>query len=179
MRLRRLLAVPAFAAAMVVAQAAGISPAHASVTDMACNYDFVTFNACLSFQAADQENYLTAHAGLDAFMSQVDAQQDAATPPRAWLYGRVGNTNRFIGELTLVPGWPAAGPGGLGAEWSGTFYRGNLNVTSGDDQLFAVVAYYSQRDGVWVQHNTGVVHGEFAPTSGGGGGGGGCVIVCP
>jgi hypothetical protein len=184
MKLPRFFAVAAAAGAMVLAQAVGISPAHAAVGDLACNYDYVNFNACLNFQGTGQLNYLTAHVGLDVFMSQVDAQADITTPPRALLWAHVPNhSDRFIGELSLLPGWPAAGTSGFGAEWSGTFYQGDLNAnTSGEDQLYVVTLYYDQAHShSWVSHNTGTVHGEFVPivdNEPGGGGGGGCLRSC-
>ena len=85
---------------MVLAPAITGSAAHAAITDLACNYDYITFNACLHFAGTGQENYLRANIGLDAFESLADAQQDALTPPRAWLYGRDNNGNvRFIAEV--------------------------------------------------------------------------------
>jgi hypothetical protein len=182
MRLPRFLAVGAMAGAMVLAQVVTSSPAQAAISDLACNYDFVNFNACLHFEGTGQVNFLTARIGLDVFESQFDAQQDVLTAPRAWLYGHDRNGNvRLIREVPLSPGWPAVGANGFGAEWSETFYRGNLNTnTNGDDAIYAMLVYYHQNQGAWITRYTGTVHGDFAPVvEPPPGGGGGCLRVCP
>ena len=178
MKLSRLLAIPAVAGAMVLAQTVGISPAHAGFDDLACNYDYVHFNACLNFQDAGETNQVTAHVGLDAFMPEWYAQAIVAhgAQVRAWLWGDDGGNDHFIAELTVMPGWPAAGPSGLGAELSAAnLYRGDLDEDPYDeDEIYAVVSYFDPSQGQ-VTYRTGTVHGEFAPM---GGGGDGCLVAC-
>src|SRR6266496_2884544 len=145
MRLSHLLA--AIAGAVLLAQAAAIGPARADVGDLACNYDYVTFNACLNFQDLGEPDALNAHVGLDA----------------------------FIADLDVMPGWPAAGADGLGAELSASVARGQLNVNaSGDDAVYAIVSYFDYHTGSVKVFRTGTVHGDLGPT----GGGEGCLQVC-
>src|SRR5690348_1553542 len=117
MKLSRLLAAPVIAGVMVLAQAAAISPAYADVHDVACNYDDVTFNACLNFQNVDAST-LNAHVGLDAFMPERYAQEimSYGAGVRASLWGVANGHDQFIADLTIMPGWPAAGPDGLRSE---------------------------------------------------------------
>jgi hypothetical protein len=190
MRLSRLLAAAASsAAAIVLTLAVGAAPAKAAITDPHCNFDFITFNACLRILPTGVLNEFTPHVGLDALMSQQSAQEiiNRGANPRAWLYGEDGDTDTLLLQLTLVPGWPAAGPTGLGAELHApNVHTSVLNEDRGSndqDELYAVVTYW---DGVLHEHKTfttGLLRGEFTPIviiddGGGGGGGGGCVRTC-
>jgi len=183
MKLSRLLAAPAVAGAMLLAQAAGISPAQASTGDLACNYDFVTFNACLHFTNTGL-NQWRAHVGLDQVMSQQYAQEivNHGAAFRATLWGDDGGGKRqFLANMTVAPGWPAAGPDGLGAELIADLPASTLNedTAGGDeDEIYAIVSYFDFHNGGTISHPTGTVHGQFAPVSEGGGGGG-CLVVCP
>ena len=183
MRLR-LLAAPAIAGALVLAQAVGISPASASVTDLACNYTVGSFNACLNFTPAqDNTDDLIAHVGLDLY-TQFGSQYGAF---QAALYADVNGPDLFIGYLNLSPGWPAADSQGVGVELTRGFGRAyNLNVNLGGDESFYAVIFYDDPFGNRLSKRTGTVHGEFAPSTGGndgggggGGGGGGCFADCP
>jgi hypothetical protein len=116
-------------------------------------------------------------------MSQTYAQEiiNYGAQFRAWLWAGHGSNNHVVTEMTVMPGWPAAGPSGLGAELlAANLYTGDLNEnTSGEDRLWAVVSYFDYHIGQNVVHNTGTVHGEFIPyTDTGGGGGGGCLRAC-
>src|SRR5215831_1703787 len=106
MRLARLLAIPAIAGAMVLALTVTGSPAYADVYDMACNYDYVTFNACLSFHATDDVNTLNARVGLDAFMPERYAQEIVAYGAgfRATLWSDDNGHGTFIADLAITPG---------------------------------------------------------------------------
>src|SRR5262245_32249686 len=62
--------VTAMAALGIVVAAAPSQAATASaVTDLACNFDFITFNACLNF-TEPVVNSMDVHVGLDAKMPQ-------------------------------------------------------------------------------------------------------------
>jgi len=189
MRLSRLLAATASTvAAMVVTLAVGATPANAAITDPHCNYDFVTFNACLRILPTGVLNELTPHVGLDAFMPQRYAQEivDFGADFRAQLWGEDGDTDTFLLNLTIMPGWPAAGTGGLGAE----LHAPNVDTSvlnedkNDEDELYAVVSYFDFHTGERKVYTTGILRGEFTPVviiddgGGGGGGGGGCVRAC-
>jgi hypothetical protein len=180
MRLSRLLAVPAAVGIMVLAQIVGIGPARAATTDLACNYDFTTFNACLDFTHTGLNEW-RAHVGQDAFMSQRYAQEivDNGAGFHATLFGDDNDGQRhFLANLAIMPGWPAAGPDGLGAELSANLSSTTLNEDgNGEDEIYAIITYFDYHRGVPVEHTTGTVHGEFAPVTEGGGGG--CIVVCP
>src|SRR3954453_453668 len=111
MRLSRILVAPAAAAVLMLAQLAGGSPARASTDDLACQYDYISYNACLHFTNTGL-NQWQAHVGLDAFMSTTHAQeiirQGAALHGSLWGYDRNG-TLRHLADLTVAPGWPSAG----------------------------------------------------------------------
>jgi len=180
MRLSRVLAAPAAAGIMVLAQAVGIGPAQAATTDLACNYDFSTFDACLNITPVGL-NQWNVHVGLDAVMSQRNAQEiiDNGAVFRATLYGDDGGGRRqFLTSLTLMPGWPAAGPEGLGAELSANVPGSILDEDKNDeDEIFAEISYFDFHKDKVVKYVTGTVHGEFAEVTEGGGGG--CFVVCP
>jgi hypothetical protein len=122
MRLHRLLAGPVIAGLMVLAQTLTVGSASAAVTDPACNYDFVHFDACLYFTGSGELNVLIAHAGLDERMAQASAQEIVASPGSVWgsLWADDGGNGRdhWIADLSVDPGWPAAGTDGLGVELS-------------------------------------------------------------
>ncbi|SRR6266581_4438153 len=175
MRLSHLLA--AIAGAVLLAQAAAIGPARADVGDLACNYDYVTFNACLNFQDLGEPDALNAHVGLDAFMPERYAQEIVSYGAgfRASLWSTANGRDQFIADLDVMPGWPAAGADGLGAELSASVARGQLNVNaSGDDAVYAIVSYFDYHTGSVKVFRTGTVHGDLGPT----GGGEGCLQVC-
>ncbi|WP_433293699.1 hypothetical protein ACQP2F_31270 [Actinoplanes sp. CA-030573] len=180
MRLSRLVAAPLAAGILMLAQLAGVGPARAAATDMACNYDHISFNACLDFTHTGLNEW-RAHAGLDAAMPQRYAQEiiDYGAGFRASLFGDDHGTGQFLADLTLMPGWPAAGPTGLGAEFAATLSSTTLDEDYNDeDEIYAVVSFFDYHRGVTVAFRTGTVHGEFAPVSEGGGGGG-CLVACP
>jgi hypothetical protein len=130
MRLARLFAVPAIAG-VVLAFTIAASPAYASATDMACNYDYVTFNACLSFQETDPVNNMwRARVGLDALMPERYAQEIVAYGAgfRATLWGDDNGQGTFIADLSVSPGWPFAGSDRLSGELTATLTRFHVVV---------------------------------------------------
>lgn len=169
MRMHRLLAGPAIAGLMVLAQTLTVGPANAAVTDLACDYDFVHFNACLNFQGSGELNVLIAHVGLDERMAQASAQEIVAGPGSVWatLWADDGGGGRdhFIANLTVDPGWPAAGTDGLGVELSAPVSLFDLNEdpTAGDDDEIYARIDFDDRHGHIVERRTGTVHGDFSP----------------
>ncbi|HEY5843891.1 MAG TPA: hypothetical protein VIU87_20935 [Mycobacterium sp.] len=166
MRLSRLLAVPAFASAIMAAQLVGISPANAAINDLACHYDHTDSNACLYFEDVGDEGKLDAHVGLDAYMSQEYAHElvSHGADFRASLWGDDGDRDQFIADLTVASGWPSAGPGGLGVEFVGnSLARSSLNEDKDDkDEIYAKISYFDYHgQGRRVSFTTGIVRGEF------------------
>lgn len=168
MRLSRLCAAVVAAGALVLTQAAG--PASANVNDLACNYDFHTFNACLYF-AEPQQNYLDAHVGLDTVWPEQYAREIVAggTSARASLWWDNGSHDRHVADLTLVPGWPQAGPTGVGFEFVATgLYRGDLDFHPGaneEESFYAKITYVDPHNGNRFEYVTGIVTGDFKPFS--------------
>lgn len=179
MQLPRLLVAAAITGVLVMGQAMDIGPAYANTTDLACKYDYISYNACLDFRVTNDVNWLTAHVGLDSFLPEGYAQEIVAhgAAVRASLWGDDGSRQQFIADLTVTPGWPAAGPDGLGVELSEVVSRGQLNEDIDDeDEVYAVVSYFDfHGDGTRHVFHTGTVHGDFSPL---GGGGPGCLVAC-
>ena len=185
MKLSRLLAAPVIAGVMMLAQAVGAGPAHADADDLACHYDHITFNACLNFQyVTENVNQMDVHVGLNAFMPQGYAQEIVSHGAgfRASLWGDDNGRGQFLADLTLAPGSPTAGPGGLAAElYADNMYKGHLDEDQyvDEDEIYAVISYFDYHQGVHKTFRTGTVHGDFAVVSGGGGPGlPNCLILC-
>jgi hypothetical protein len=183
MRLTRLIAAPVAAGALMLAQLAGAGPARATTAlgDPACNYDYITFNACLRFWGTGEADIYRAVVGLDAYMSRASAQDlvNHGTIAKAQLWSDEG---RYLADLTTSPGFPAAGPDGLGvelyADLSGPY---SLDEDlDGEDEIYAKVSYYDYRqvnngNAGWVTKTTGIVHYDFTTIAGGGEG---CFLLC-
>ncbi|MEV4320365.1 hypothetical protein [Actinocrispum sp. NPDC049592] len=170
MKLPRLLAALAIAGALVLPQAA--APASAAVTDMACNFDFVTFNACLNFDEP-QVNVMNAHVGLDAKMPQRYAQEivdigGLNAQAQLWFTNGNGEQTRFIASMAVRPGFPRADPVGfeLGLD-ANDLSRASLNINTArgaQESFFVVVSYFDPNSqGSWKSFRTGTVTGDFAP----------------
>ncbi|MFL6124900.1 hypothetical protein [Actinophytocola sp.] len=166
MRLSRLIVGTALAvAALVLPQA--VVPASAAVTDLACNFDRITFNACLNFTEPTL-NVLDAHVGLDAKMPQRYAQEIVdigGLNTQAQLFATPG---RFIADMAVVSGSPSAGPTGLSVRLITTgLSRGDLNINTGagaQESFFVEVSYFDPHgQGAWKTFRTGTVTGDFAP----------------
>ncbi len=170
MRLLRVLAV--FVGAIMSAQVVSMGPANAAITDLACRYDHVTFNACLDFEDVGQPGRLDAHVGLDVFMSQEYAQDliSHGADFRASLWAD-DTTDQFLADLSIAPGWPAAGAGRLGVEFVGVgVERDVLNEDEGEqDEVYAKISYFDYHRGKRMTFTAGVVRGEFAYLHPGGG----------
>jgi hypothetical protein len=179
MRMRRLFAIPAIAGAMLLGLAVAATPAYAGIYDMACNYDYVTFNACLNFSGTGDLNVFTARVGLDAFMPERYAQEIVSYGAgfRATLWGDDNGHGTYIADLTLTPGWPFAQSDRLSGELTASLSRDQLNEDDNydEDELYAVVSYFDYHTGSTKVFRTGTVHGYFDPI---GSNGGGCFVAC-
>jgi hypothetical protein len=179
MRLRRLFTILATVGALVFAQAMVASRAYADTTDLACNYDYISFNACLHFESGSGLDLLTARAGLDSFMPERAAQEiiDYGADVRASLWADDGANDHYLADLALMPRWPAAWSGGLGVDTFATdLQRSLLNEDAdGDDELYARISYYNVHTHTRMTFDTGVVHGDFRPMTGGGWQ---CLLLC-
>jgi hypothetical protein len=166
MRLSRLFAAVVAAGSLVLTQAAG--PASAAVSDLACNYDFHTFNACLYFSAPEL-NSLDAHVGLDALWPEQYAREIVAlgTGAHASLWWENGSNDRHIADLTLVPGSPQAGSDRVGFDLVATgLSRWDLDLRRGANQeesFYAKVTYVDSHNGHTYEYFTGTVTGDFTP----------------
>lgn len=164
----------AFAAAGVLAvQIAGAGPASADTFDLACNYDDIS-NACLNFQNVGEVDRLNAHVGLDWHMPQQDAQDivDRGGDFQAQLFADDHGRRTLLADLSVMPGWPSAGPDGLGVEFLVTsLQRANfLDEDPGQpdqDELVARITFWNARESKLEVFTTGIVHGDFSPLTGG------------
>ena len=168
-RSRRVLAAALAIVATCLLTAA--PPAPAAATDMACNYDNATFNACLKFDPAGS-SWWNAHVGIDVYMPQQYAQEIIACGAgfRASVWGDDGaagmsSSDQYISSLGLKGGWPAAGPDGLGAEFGASIYGYYLDEDRGGDtdELYARVSYRDCHNGLTRTFVTGTVRGNFRP----------------
>ena len=179
MRLKGLLAA-AVAGGLALSQAIGISPAQAEAHQMACNYDYVTFNACLTFyDIPGSYEYRRAVAGLDYFVPQRYAQEiiNYGGAFRASVYGDDNGTGRWLANLNLSPGWPGAGSDGLSVEFTADLSQYttlNEDPEGGEDELYVEITFFDYHINDWVRKRTGIVHGYFDPP----GSGPGCLVAC-
>jgi hypothetical protein len=132
------------AAALAVIGVALVAAApRAFAADMACNYDS-TFNACLSFDYLDYLWY-DVHVGVDVHMAE-DARAIIRCGGNftAELKGDDGSNNgEHITDLALAPGWPSAGPDGLGVEFVTRYVNSSqLDEDDGRDELHAKITYF-------------------------------------
>lgn len=140
--------------------------APASAAAMACNYDGVSFNACLTIEYAGSGRW-DVHVGFDRYLPKSYADEILACPGGgmffAVLWGDDGGhpDDDDLGSIPLVAGYPVSGsaPGGLFAE----FFRPamNLNEDSGTDEVYAEVTYFDCHNGQWFTYRTGTHKGTF------------------
>jgi hypothetical protein len=159
LQIRTLATAMAIAVVSLVAAAAPASagPAH----ENHCDYDRA-HNACLRFEGSTSYGHWDAHVGIDVHTPF--GQQILGCGPdfRAALYGDDGS-HQFIRNLQLKPGWPAAGPGGIGAEFIARLLRPEeMNEDTGsEDELFVKITLYDCVLGRDRQFRTGTIRGEF------------------
>jgi hypothetical protein len=144
MRLNRLLAAVFAAGALLVA-----APGASAQSQLACNYDFVSFNACLHFTVS----YLwwSGHAGLDLTMPPNYAQEVMACGPnfKAELWGDDGGPGKddFIRPFQFAPGSPALTPTGISATADGlNILDRQMDEDDGRDELYVKFTYVDCHD---------------------------------
>jgi hypothetical protein len=163
MKWSRLLKVLAVLAALVTGLVVAAPPA--SAAEQACNYDN-TFNACLRL---DYNGYLwwSPHVGLDVHMAQWYAQSivDCGGNFQATLWGDDGggSSDDKITDLVLQPGWPSAGPTGLGVEFAlPNLYETRLDEDDdSEDEIYARISYFDCNTRLTQTFRTGTIHGYF------------------
>jgi hypothetical protein len=161
---RALAAALALIAACLLAAA---PPAPAANTDQQCNYDNATFNACLRFDYAGSDLW-NANVGIDVYMPEQFAREILACKADADFRVRLlgddggGGSDDYISSPELKPGWPAAGPLGLAAEFGATISGSSLDEDGGNDtdELYANVSY-ADCNGNRRSFRTGTVRGHF------------------
>ncbi|MDI6100338.1 hypothetical protein QLQ12_17160 [Actinoplanes sp. NEAU-A12] len=164
MKLSRLLAVPTVALAMLLGQAVA-DPARAAVLGAPyCKYDDYR-NSCLRVNGTATLNHWKFTAGQDSYMPRWYADEILARGGsfQAKLRFENGTNDIEIGELFLDPGWPASGPEGLGAEFSGVFGSGVLNRRNGEEEFYVRIKYFDFHINDWVINDTGRVKHDFRP----------------
>lgn len=157
-----LVATPAIVAVSLLA-----TPSSASATTQACNYDNVTFNACLNF---DYQGFFwyDASVGIDVYLPEQYGREIIACGAnfKASLWGDDGGGSKddFIRNFVISPGWPSAGPNGIGAE----LYTLNLNADDlnedgddNEDELYAKVSYFDCHTGLTREFRTGTIRGDY------------------
>ena len=159
--IRTLAAAMAIAIASLVAAAV---PASAAPFHNHCNFDRFS-NSCLRFEGSTAFFNWDAHVGIDVHMPEQYGREILACGPdfRASLWGDDGNTDQFIRNLQLKPGWPVAGTGGISAEFFGQLLRpSEMNEdTNGEDELYVRISFDDCHTGDTRPFTTGIVRGEF------------------
>jgi hypothetical protein len=166
-RARPLRALAALAAALtiVAASLAAAAPsASAASIPNACNFDFVTFNACLRFDDRGPGRW-DAVVGIDVVMPEQYAREIIACGAdfRASLWGDDGggSSDDFISNMVLRPGWPAVGPGVLSAEFTVPVNSSQLDEDDGEDEVYASISFVDCHTGLTRQFRTGTVRRRF------------------
>jgi hypothetical protein len=158
-RPHRALAALTGALAIVAASLAAATPASAATIGPACNYDFVTFNACLVL--GDRGfGWWDAEPAVDVNMPEQYAREIVACGAnfRASLWGKdSGYDDDLISNLVLKPGWPAAGPTGLGAEFTVPVTSQQLDEDDGEDEVYARISFVDCHTGATRQFRTGTI----------------------
>jgi hypothetical protein len=181
MKLSRLPLVPAVAGALILSFGAASAQAAPLPQQRCANDGGISFNACLTVTSTSTLNEYEVTAGQDAIMSPRYAQEiiDHGGQFRATLWGDDGSRRTWLADLELKPGWPAAGPDGLGVELVRRLPVTVLNEDPGsgdEDELYAEITYFDYHVGLNVTHRTGTVRHSFVAGSDGGDS---CVVVCP
>lgn len=136
----------------------------ASAAAQACNYDFVSFNACLTIEYAGNARW-DVTVGLDRHMpkSYADEILRCGSGMFAELWGDDGGhpDDDDLGTVWLRPGSPNTGsnPEGMFAD----FFRAGMNLDedNGTDEVYAEITYFDCHVGQWFTYRTGTLTGNF------------------
>ena len=160
-----LLAGPRRHTGVVAGSALAAAPS-ASATDPACKYDGRTYNACLRFDDAGW-GFWHANVGIDVYMSEQYAREVIACGAdfKATLYAHDSTQASLVSNLWLKPGWPAAGPGLIGAEFDARYlHHGILDEDPGADadELYASISFYDCHTRQRRSFTTGIHRRDFS-----------------
>jgi hypothetical protein len=172
----RWIVAPLTAVMVLLGLTIGVSPAAAATaTGQACNYDYVTFNACLNMFPATSRPYTTAvSAGIDLKMSRVKAllALSQGSSFRATLYTNT-NGRHAITVLPVLAGWPQAGATGLGAQFGLEASNEFLNQGNRGENVFQLeIEFFEVHiDGTTTtyKYTTGSIRGTLPQ----------CRFICP
>jgi hypothetical protein len=114
-------------------------------SDPHCNYDS-SFNSCLRLYDPGAFLWWGVEATLDINFGEQYARDIIAcgnSDFRAKLMGDDGGSgDDFIHDLVLQPGWPAAGPAGIGVEFKLPFiHNDDLDEDDGEDELYVSISF--------------------------------------
>jgi hypothetical protein len=153
------------AALVVSAGLLTVTSTPAAAAEQRCNYDGVSYNACLTIEYAGSARW-NVHIGFDRYMPGQYAREiiQCGSQMFAEMYGEDGSTDQWLGYVWLRPGYPVASdgsPSGLFAE----FFRERMNLDedrgSDRDEVYGTVHYFDCHDGGWHSYNTGLIVGNF------------------
>jgi hypothetical protein len=155
----------ASAAVLVAAASLLAAPPPASADLLYCNYDYVSFNACLDLEPIGLSDLNNAHVGLDVLMPEQYGREILQCPGNGYFAASLwgddggGSSDDFIRNLVLSPGWPAGGTSGIGAEFIGADIRPNeLDEDDGEDEVYAKISFYDCHTGITREFRTGTWH---------------------
>ena len=147
----------------IAGAAFAIATPRASALGPNCNYDGWSFNACLSLTGSTSYFYWDAHVGIDVKLPEQYGREVLACGAdfRASLWGDDGGSgDDFIRNLILSPGWPAAGPDGIGAEFTARLIdSADLDEDDGNDEVYARVSFRDCHTGFIRNFRTGAFTG--------------------
>jgi hypothetical protein len=141
-------------------------PALAESTGNACNYDFVTFNACLRFDDRGF-GWWDAQVGIDVYMPEQYAREILACGANFKASLRADDGDGYYGplisHLVIKPGWPQpADAGGISAEFTVPVLSSQLNEDDdGQDELYASISYVDCHTGWTRRFDTGTIRHYF------------------
>ncbi len=138
-----------------------VTAAPASAAQQACNYDGVTYNACLTIEYQGS-GWWSVHIGLDSYMPKWYC--DAIFPSNSIFADLWGDdsTDHRIAYIPLKPGSPSCGSnGGLFAEFYAPYVRLDEDAGSDRDEVYGAVTYFDSIAREWRTYHTGTITGYF------------------
>jgi hypothetical protein len=178
MHRRRWIIAPLTAVMLLLGLTFGAGPAAAAerAYGQACNYDSVTFNACLNIfpNTLGIPYSSSVDVGIDLKMSWSEAGR---TMRRGSSFGAslysTANGRHFIRTLDLPSNWPRIIPTGLSAHFDfDAAPNDTINYVGGDNAFQAEIVFFEVRaDGTTSTHTykTGIIHGSLPV----------CLFLCP